>query len=76
MTTRNVFTIFLLIVMIFAADALWFHWGLPVFIGKQFVGFVEYLSFFFLFSPLRGFQSPSKSPISSAKSVFGGSSWL
>lgn len=45
MTTRNVFTIFLLIVMIFATDALWFHWGLPVFIGKQFVGFVEYLSF-------------------------------
>ena len=44
-TTRNVFTIFLLIVMIFVADALWFHWGLPVFIGKQFVGFVEYLSF-------------------------------
>ncbi len=44
-TTRNVFTIFLLIVMIFAADALWLHWGLPVFIGKQFVGFVEYLSF-------------------------------
>ena len=44
-TTRNVITIFLLIVLIFAADALWFHWGLPVFVGKQFVGFVEYLSF-------------------------------
>ena len=44
-TTRNVITIFVLILLIFAADALWFHWGLPVFIGKQFVGFVEYLSF-------------------------------
>ena len=44
-TTRNVITIFVLILLIFAADALWFQWGLPVFIGKQFVGFVEYLSF-------------------------------
>ena len=45
MTTRNVITIFVLILLIFAADALWFHWGLPVFIGKPFVGFVDYLSF-------------------------------
>ena len=44
-TTRNVITIFVLILLIFAADALWLHWGLPVFVGKQFVGFVEYLSF-------------------------------
>ena len=44
-TTRNVIFIFVLILLIFAADALWFHWGLPVFIGKQFVAFVEYLSF-------------------------------
>ena len=45
MTTRNVITIFVLILLIFAADALWFHWGLPLFIGKRFVAFVEYLSF-------------------------------
>lgn len=44
-TTRNVITIFVLILLIFAADALWFHWGLPLFIGKRFVAFVEYLSF-------------------------------
>ena len=44
-TTRNVITIFVLILLIFAADALWFHWDLPVFVGKQFVGIVEYLSF-------------------------------
>ena len=44
-TTRNVIFIFVLILLIFVADALWLHWGLPVFIGKQFVAFVEYLSF-------------------------------
>ena len=44
-TTRNVITIFVLILLIFAADALWLHWGLPLFIGKRCVAFVEYLSF-------------------------------
>ena len=41
----TVVTIFVLILLIFAADALWLHWNLPVLIGREFVGFVEYLSF-------------------------------
>ncbi|WBU63368.1 hypothetical protein [Paracoccus aerodenitrificans] len=45
MTTGNVITIFVLIVLLFVADALWLHWNLPVEVGKRFVGFVEYLSF-------------------------------
>lgn len=45
MTTGNVITIFVLILTIFVADAFWLHWNLPVWIGKEFVGFVEYLSF-------------------------------
>ena len=45
MTTSNVITIFVLILLIFVADALWLHWNLPLLIGREFVGFVEYLSF-------------------------------
>lgn len=45
MTTRNVFTIVLLILLLLAADALWLHWGVPLFVGREFVAFVEYLSF-------------------------------
>lgn len=45
MTTGNVITLFVLILMIFVADALWLHWNLPVLIGREFVNFVEYLSF-------------------------------
>lgn len=45
MTTSNVFTIVALILMIFVADALWFHWDLPLLVGREFVAFVEYLSF-------------------------------
>lgn len=45
MTNSNVITIFLLIVLIFVADAVWFHWNLPVLVGREFAGFVEYLSF-------------------------------
>ncbi|SDE18304.1 hypothetical protein SAMN05421538_104251 [Paracoccus isoporae] len=45
MTTSNVFTIFLAVVLLFVADAIWLHWNLPVEIGKRFVAFVEYLSF-------------------------------
>ena len=45
MTTQNVIAIFMLIVLIFVADALWLHWDLPILIGREFVRFVEYLSF-------------------------------
>ena len=45
MTTRNVFTIVLLILLLLAADALWLHCDLPILIGREFVRFVEYLSF-------------------------------
>ncbi|MFV0410573.1 MAG: hypothetical protein ACK5LJ_13050 [Paracoccus sp. (in: a-proteobacteria)] len=45
MTTRNVITIFLLIVLLFVVDALWLHWDLPLLIGRQFADFIEYLSF-------------------------------
>ncbi|MFD1795436.1 hypothetical protein ACFSC1_05490 [Paracoccus aurantiacus] len=45
MTTRNAITIFVLILLLLLADRLWLHWDLPVFLGKRFVAFVEYLSF-------------------------------
>ncbi|MFV0294222.1 MAG: hypothetical protein ACK5II_13835 [Paracoccus sp. (in: a-proteobacteria)] len=45
MTTRNVITIFLLILLLFVLDALWFHWNLPILVGKQVATFIEYLSF-------------------------------
>ncbi|WP_170295070.1 hypothetical protein [Paracoccus aestuariivivens] len=35
----------LLILALFAADALFLHWDLPVFLGKQFAELIEYLSF-------------------------------
>ncbi|WBU55624.1 hypothetical protein [Paracoccus sediminicola] len=45
MTTRIAVIIFVLILALFAADALWLHWNLPVFLGKRFLALVEYLSF-------------------------------
>lgn len=45
MTTGNVITIFILIVLLLVADAVWLHWDLPLLIGREFVRFVEYLSF-------------------------------
>ncbi|WBU52553.1 hypothetical protein [Paracoccus sp. SCSIO 75233] len=45
MTTANVITIFLLIVALLIADALWLHWNLPVEVGRRFVALVEYVSF-------------------------------
>lgn len=45
MTNRIAITIALLILALFLADALVFHWGLPVLIGKQMVRIVEYLRF-------------------------------
>ncbi len=44
-TTRNVMTIMLLICLLLLADRFWLHWDLPLFLGKRFVAFVEYLSF-------------------------------
>lgn len=44
-TTGNVLTIFILILLLLVADALWLHWNLPVRTGRAFVDLVEYLSF-------------------------------
>jgi len=45
LTTRNAVTLFVLILLLFAADRVFFQGQLPTFVGRQFVGFVEYLSF-------------------------------
>ncbi|MDO5641568.1 MAG: hypothetical protein Q4G26_04165 [Paracoccus sp. (in: a-proteobacteria)] len=45
MSTSNVMWIVGLILLILLADRLWLHWDLPVLVGREFVGFVEYLSF-------------------------------
>lgn len=34
-----------LILAIFAADLLFFHWGLPVFLGRKLSEFSEFLAF-------------------------------
>ena len=45
MTNRIALVLGLLIVTLFLADALVLHWNLPVFLGKQFAGLIEFLSF-------------------------------
>ena len=45
MTNQIAATIALLILAVFLADALVFHWGLPVILGRQMVWIIEYLSF-------------------------------
>lgn len=43
----NQITIVLAVLMLgfFAADALFLHWNLPVFLGRELAGLIEYLSF-------------------------------
>ncbi|GLK63850.1 MULTISPECIES: hypothetical protein [Paracoccus] len=45
MTNQIALVLGLLIIGLFAVDALFLHWGLPVFLGKQLVSLIEYLSF-------------------------------
>ncbi len=45
MTNQIALILGLLILALFLADALVFHWGLPVFLGKEFAALIEYLSF-------------------------------
>lgn len=45
MTNQIALTIALLIVAIFAADALWLNLGLPVMVGKAMDGLIEQVSF-------------------------------
>lgn len=45
MTNQIALVLGLLILAIFAADALFFSGHLPVFLGKQFASIIEYLSF-------------------------------
>lgn len=45
MTNQIALTLALLIVAIFAADALWLHLGLPVILGKAMDGLIEQVSF-------------------------------
>jgi len=45
MTNQIALVLGLLILALFAADALVLHWGLPLLLGKQVAGLIEYLSF-------------------------------
>lgn len=45
MTNQIALVLGLLILGLFAADALVLHWGLPVLLGKELASMIEYLSF-------------------------------
>lgn len=45
MTTQIALILAALILALFLADAFWLHWGLPVFLGKQFASLINYLIF-------------------------------
>ena len=45
MTNRIALVLGMLILLPFVIDAFFLHWGLPVFLGKQFAALIEYLSF-------------------------------
>lgn len=45
MTNQIAIVLGLLILGLLLADALFLHWGLPLFLGKQFTTLIEYLSF-------------------------------
>lgn len=45
MTNRISIILGLMILALFAADALVLHWNLPVFLGKKFATLIEYISF-------------------------------
>ncbi len=45
MTNQITIALLLLVLALFAADALVLHWNLPLFLGKEVAGLIEYLSF-------------------------------
>ncbi len=45
MTNKISIVLVCLIVLAFAADAIWFGGGLPLFLGKQLVRAVDYIAF-------------------------------
>ncbi|MCJ1900974.1 MULTISPECIES: hypothetical protein [Paracoccus] len=45
MTNQIALVLGLLVLGLFAADALVLHWNLPLFLGKEFASLIEYLSF-------------------------------
>lgn len=45
MTNAIAITLVMLIAAVFVLDAALLHWDLPVVLGRQFVGFVEWASF-------------------------------
>ena len=45
MTNRLALILTLLIVGLLVLDHQWLHWNLPLVVGRQFVRFVEYVSF-------------------------------
>ena len=45
MTNMIAAVLALMILGLFALDALVLHWNLPVFLGKKFAGLIEFLSF-------------------------------
>lgn len=45
MTNRIALILALMIAALFLADHYLFHWGLPLFLGKQFAALIEWLSF-------------------------------
>ncbi len=45
MTNRIALTLVVLIAGFFLADHFWLHLDAPVFLGRKFVDFVEYLAF-------------------------------
>lgn len=45
MTNQITIVLVLLVLGLFAADALVLHWNLPLLAGKEFAGLIEYLSF-------------------------------
>ncbi len=45
MTNRLAIGLGLVILALFAADQLWLHWDLPVFLGRRLMAAIEYLAF-------------------------------
>ncbi|MDI3335944.1 hypothetical protein QKW60_05970 [Defluviimonas aestuarii] len=45
MTNRIAFVLLALIVAFFVVDYLWLDLGAPVFLGRKFIAFIEFLAF-------------------------------
>jgi hypothetical protein len=45
MTDRIALWLAALVIAVFAADALWFHWDLPVFLGRELARTSEWIAF-------------------------------